>query len=150
MKNCRTMTDMSTKSVYCRGQSPHTRANQGKRTASTFGSAWTLTSVSENMLAKIYHSGATVPKKGRLYTCNICKSTQKTWSGITIGKLPPPPPVCVYNMEVSNTYCHNPGQSRVIQPGVVLLYWKIPPPYYISLQYRATQNYITTIQSRAE
>ena len=48
-------------------------------TASTFCSAWTLTSVSENMLAKIYHSGATVPKKGRLYTCNICKSTTKTY-----------------------------------------------------------------------
>ena len=27
--------------------------------------------------------------------------------------LPPPPPVFVYNIELPNTYCHNPGQSKV-------------------------------------
>ena len=39
-----------------------------------------------------------------------------TWSGITIGKLPPPC-MCLYNIELFNTFCQNPGQSR--EPGCI-------------------------------
>ena len=38
-----------------------------------------------------------------------------TWSGITIGKSHHHHhhQMSLYNIELSNTYCHNPGQSKV-------------------------------------
>ena len=47
--------------------------------SSMFASAWTLTSISEDMLEKIRHSEFTLQKKGRQYKCNLCTNLTKTY-----------------------------------------------------------------------
>ena len=62
------------------------------------------------------------------------KQSCLTWSGITIGKLPPQL-MFLYSIELFNTYCHNPRQSKVVQSNLEWYYYQtiqtlllLPPP----------------------